>query len=375
MFPFLALTKPIGPQCNLDCQYCFYLRKESLFDKSVAVMDDETLENWVKFYIQHHKNLPQIHFIWQGGEPLLCGLDFFKKVIEYQNKYKPQTATISNAIQTNATLITEEWAQFLKQHNFLAGVSIDGPCKLHDAYRMDRRKKGTYELVVKGLRRLQKHGVELNALVVVNTINGRHPKEVYNHLVDLGFEHIQFIPCVEPVSIKGKIAHTTSWSIKPDIWGDFLNHAFDEWYRQNHFRKIHVQIFDIQLNIHRNILPSLCTFQPECGRVPVVEHNGDFYSCDHFVEPRWRLGNINRAPIESLIYSEKQKEFGEIKYKKLPRNCKQCPWLQRCWGDCPKNRFIPDKNNPPKAYLCKGWKKFFRYTDSYFKEIILGENF
>lgn len=367
--PFLVITKPIGPKCNIDCQYCFYLRKEHMFENPSKVMDDETLENWIKSYIEYHQKYNEIHFVWQGGEPTLCGLDFFKKVIRLQKKYQPQKSVITNAIQTNAILITPEWAEFLKEYNFLVGVSIDGTQDLHDRYRIDRRGKGTYHLVVEGLKNLHKYNVEVNALTVVNAINSKEPKKVYDHLVELGFQHIQFIPCVEPTFINGEANGITPWSVRPEAWGSFLNGVFDEWYNQNHFQKIYVQLFDIQLNIQYNIPPSLCIFAPKCGRGFALEHTGDLYACDHFVTPEWKLGNINENQLATIANSDKQELFGELKYTNLPRNCKQCPWLQRCWGECPKNRFVPDKQNPPRAYLCNGWKKFFKYTNPYFQEL------
>ncbi len=372
--PFMVITKPIGPRCNLDCQYCFYLRKEALFDEPVTIMDDKLLENWISSYITLHAHLPMIHFIWQGGEPTLCGLDFFKKVIHYQRKYAPDNVTIINALQTNGILITEPWAAFLKEHNFLVGVSIDGPEDLHDQYRKDKRQKGTYKLAVKGLKNLQKYQVEINSLTVVNATNGKKPKEVYNHLVDLGFTYIQFIPCVEPILSSQKTANVTAWSVKPKQWGNFLNIVFDTWYQQNHMHKIGVQLFDIQMNLHRNIPPSLCIFAPSCGDALALEHNGDLYACDHFVEDAYYLGNINENTLSRLAHCEKQRAFGDMKYKQLPKPCHQCQWLKRCWGECPKNRFVPNKNNPPKAYLCKGWKQFFQYTDPYFHFIAYQRN-
>ncbi len=371
--PFLAITKPIGPKCNMDCQYCFYLRKQSLFESPVRIMDDLLLELWIKSYIDYHKDGMEIHFVWQGGEPSLCGLDFFKKVIHLQKKYRPQQALITNALQTNGLLMTEEWAEFLKEYSFLVGVSIDGPQDLHDRYRIDCQGKGTYHLVLQGLKNLQKYNVDVNALTVVNAVNAQKPAQVYNHLVGLGFLHIQFIPYVEPV-LKGKLAKAvTSATVRPKAWGDFLNTVFDEWYRQDHMHKIHVQLFDIQMNLQYNIPPSLCIFTPQCGRGLALEHTGDLYACDHFVENQWKLGNIKEEKLESLANCSQQQAFGQSKYKNLPRNCKQCPWLQRCWGDCPKNRFVADRQNPPKAYLCKGWKMFFKYTNPYFQKITAKE--
>lgn len=345
-----------------------------MFEQPSHLMNDNMLEVWVQSYIESQVALGNHHinFIWQGGEPTLCGLDYFQKIITLQQKHKPQNPNIQieNAIQTNGVLITDDWAKFLKEHNFLVGLSIDGNKEMHDAYRKDKRGKGSYDLVVKGLNYLQKYDVATNALCVVNSLNAQQPKQVYRHLVGaLGFRFIQFIPCVEPMR-QGKNIHVTPWTVRPKLWGQFLTEVCNEWYRANHVQQVYIQLFDLQVGYKFGMESSLCLFKQDCGDALALEHNGDLYACDHFVDDEWRLGNIAKESLSDLAFSAKQTAFGKMKSGTLPRNCHSCPYLTRCWGECPKNRFVPDAKSPyPKAYLCEGWKYFFKNTDDIFTEI------
>ena len=377
---FHVMTKPIGPLCNLDCKYCFYLEKEKLFPSNENFrMSDEVLESYVRQYIAA-QNVPEIHFAWQGGEPTLLGVGFFRKVVEFQKKYAGGK-TINNAIQTNGTLLDDEWCEFLAEHRFLVGVSVDGPPKLHDAYRVDKKGGATYEKVILGIRRLQKHGVEFNTLTVVNRVNSKKPLEVYRFLKEIGSGFIQFIPLVERladaeaiklgldlaapprVDEEGARLPVTEWSVEPEQYGKFLTTIFDEWVKQD-VGKVFVQLFDVALGNWMGMGGGLCVFSENCGSALAMEHNGDVYSCDHYVYPRYKLGNLLNQDLGAMAASEEQRAFGQAKSATLPEYCRSCEVRFACHGECPKHRFLrtPD-GEPGLNYLCRAYKRFFTHVD------------
>ena len=377
---FHVMTKPIGPLCNLDCKYCFYLEKEKLFPSNENFrMSDEVLESYVRQYIAA-QNVPEIHFAWQGGEPTLLGVGFFRKVVEFQKKYAGGK-TINNAIQTNGTLLDDEWCEFLAEHRFLVGVSVDGPPKLHDAYRVDKKGDATYEKVILGIRRLQKHGVEFNTLTVVNRVNSKKPLEVYRFLKEIGSGFIQFIPLVERladaeaiklgldlaapprVDEEGARLPVTEWSVEPEQYGKFLTTIFDEWVKQD-VGKVFVQLFDVALGNWMGMGGGLCVFSENCGSALAMEHNGDVYSCDHYVYPRYKLGNLLNQDLGAMAASEEQRAFGQAKSATLPEYCRSCEVRFACHGECPKHRFLrtPD-GEAGLNYLCRAYKRFFTHVD------------
>jgi len=377
---FHVMTKPIGPLCNLDCKYCFYLEKEKLFPSNENFrMSDEVLESYVRQYIAA-QNVPEIHFAWQGGEPTLLGVGFFRKVVEFQKKYAGGK-TINNALQTNGTLLDDEWCAFLAEHRFLVGVSVDGPPKLHDAYRVDKKGGATYEKVILGIRRLQKHGVEFNTLTVVNRVNSKKPLEVYRFLKEIGSGFIQFIPLVERladaeaiklgldlaapprVDEEGARLPVTEWSVEPEQYGKFLTTIFDEWVKQD-VGKVFVQLFDVALGNWMGMGGGLCVFSENCGSALAMEHNGDVYSCDHYVYPRYKLGNLLNQDLGAMAASEEQRAFGQAKSATLPEYCRSCEVRFACHGECPKHRFLrtPD-GEPGLNYFCRAYKRFFTHVD------------
>lgn len=372
------MTKPIGPLCNLDCEYCFYLEKETLYpEKSNFRMSDEVLENYIKSYIESQPG-QEVSFAWQGGEPTLLGVKFFRRVVELQKKYG-EGRQISNAFQTNGTLLDDEWGEFLRESGFLVGISIDGPARLHDRYRVDKMQKPTFERVMLGVEMLKKHEVEFNTLTVVNRANSKHPLEVYRFLKKIGSGFIQFIPLVErsvepgsdsgldlaaPPDIEEKNPHTlvTSWSVRADDYGEFLVKIFDEWVRHD-VGKTFVQIFDVALGNWTGMGGGLCVFSEKCGLGLALEHNGDLYSCDHYVYPKFKLGNIMNLGLGEMVDSDFQKKFGSDKSDTLPNYCRQCEVRFACHGECPKHRFIrtPD-GEPGLNYLCSAYKRFFNHV-------------
>jgi len=371
------MAKPIGALCNIRCEYCFYLEKEKLYpdakNRSAFTMTDETLENYVRRYIQSQpEGLKEIPFAWQGGEPTLLGVRFYEKAVEYQQKYAPAGVKILNAFQTNGILVGDEFASFFKDHGFLVGVSIDGPEELHNRYRVDRVGQGTFKDVMAGLENLKKHGVDFNTLTVVQENNADHPVEVYNFLTSIGSTYLQFIPIVEP-STKAREARigddplslVNPRSVRPAQWGSFLNGVFHEW-RKKDIGRIFVQHFDMILGIYAGYPASLCVHSKECGRAMAIEHNGDVYSCDHFVSPEYFLGNLNHHSVTEIIDQPAQKEFGTSKYTALPDKCKTCPYLHLCYGACPKDRLIQTKSGKLN-YLCQGYFDFYRETKPYFR--------
>ncbi|MFV0444691.1 MAG: anaerobic sulfatase maturase [Planctomycetaceae bacterium] len=400
-----VMAKPIGPICNLDCEYCYYLHKEELYpDATSWRMPGPTLETYIRQLIEAQPaGTPEITFAWQGGEPTLLGVPFYQRVVELQQQFAPRGAKVVNTLQTNGTLLNEDWIALFQQYNFLIGLSIDGPAELHDRYRYDKHGQGSFPDVLRGLKLLKSGGIEFNALVVVNRHNSDHGKRVYRYLRDNGVKFLQFIPIVErrgigahaepliqlsppdsspshrdmggarataqttaPVDINDLVS---SRSVLPEQFGCFLIEVFDEWLRRD-VGRVFVQIFDQALAAWLGMEPSLCVFRQHCGRALAIEHNGDLYSCDHFVEPEWKLGNIHDTPISELANSAAQRAFGAAKETALPRYCRDCPVRFACNGECPKNRFIntPD-GDPGLNYLCAGYKSFFTHIDPVMREM------
>lgn len=382
-----VMSKPIGPICNLDCEYCYYLHKEELYPSNKSWrMTTETLAEYIRQYINAQPaDSPEITFAWQGGEPTLLKLEFFQRVVEIQKRQAPSGIKIVNTLQTNGVLLDDAWAEFFRNNNFLIGLSIDGPSELHDRYRYDKKGEPTFAKVLKALQLLKQYQVDFNALVVVNRHNGDHGKRVYTYLRDNGVQFIQFIPIVERKGV-GVHAETSelhgiddygsfdepesmvsSRSILPDQFGTFLIDVFEEWIRRD-VGKVFVQIFDQALSAWMGIEPSLCVFRKECGRAMAIEHNGDVYSCDHFVEPDYLLGNIHQLPIIEMANTERQRKFGRDKLESLPSYCRECEVRFACNGECPKNRILktPDGQNGLN-YLCAGYRKFFNHIDPWMK--------
>jgi uncharacterized protein len=376
---FHIMTKPIGPICNLDCSYCFYLEKENLYPSSKHwAMQPDLLERYICEYIAAQPGeAPEIQFAWQGGEPTLLGVDFFRNVVALQQKYAAGT-TIRNALQTNATLIDDDWAAFLAQNDFLVGVSIDGPRELHDCYRVDKGHAPTFDRVLRGMARLKEHSVEFNTLTVVHRENSQHPLEVYRFLKEAGSGFMQFIPVVERKAAQpgsdglvliqpssSQLAEVTAWSVEPLAYGRFLAAIFDEWVKQD-VGRIFVQQFDVALESWLGLQQTLCVFRPTCGSALALEHNGDLYSCDHFVYPEHKLGNLAESDLRGMISSSHQKAFGLAKRDTLPRMCRQCDVRFACNGECPKHRFIQTPDGEPGLnYLCAGYKHLFHHIDPF----------
>ncbi len=380
---FHLLAKPTGAVCNLDCKYCFFLSKEMLYPGSRFRMADELLETYIRQLLDAQQ-LSEVTISWQGGEPTLMGLDFFKRSIELVEKNRKTGQTIQHTIQTNGARIDDGLASFFKQHNFLVGLSVDGPKELHDVYRVNKGGSGSFEQVMRGYQFLQKHGVDVNILCTVHAANGDHPLEIYHFFRDeLNAQYMQFIPIVERATAETLHLANQGWSerpgaerplymqigelvtersVKPEQYGHFLTAIFDEWVLRD-VGKVFVQSFDAAL---ANWIgqPSLCIFQPTCGNALALEHNGDLYSCDHFVEPAFLLGNIQQTHMIELVASDKQRKFGQDKWDSLPKYCRECEVLFACYGECPRNRFIhtPD-GEPGLNYLCAGYKLFFNHID------------
>ena len=363
------LAKPTGAICNLGCSYCFFLDKELLYEGDRFRMSEEGLDAYIRQLIDAHK-VAQVAVAWQGGEPTLMGVDFYRKAIELENRYRRPGMTFLNTMQTNGTLLTDEWCEFFAENNFLIGISIDGPRRLHDAYRVNKRGEGSFDKVMRGLRLLQKHGVEYNILTTVNRINGDYPREVYRFLMDEAVTSwMQFIPVVERVDTDGNPAHlrgnlASERSVLPEQFGNFLTTVFDEWVH-NDVGDVFVQTFEAAAsNWAGRTQSGMCVFNETCGHGLALEHNGDLYSCDHFVDPDYLLGNITRTDIETLVSSQKQYDFGLDKRDGLPRYCLDCDVRFACHGECPKNRFtnMPD-SEPGLNYLCAGFKQFFHHVD------------
>jgi serine-type anaerobic sulfatase-maturating enzyme len=356
---FHLLAKPTGAICNLGCKYCFFLSKKDLYPGSTFRMSDTLLESYISQYIGAQK-VPFATIAWQGGEPTLMGLGFFRKAMAIVLKYRQPGMIIQNTIQTNGTLIDDEWCRFFKENNFLVGLSMDGPREIHDVYRVDKAGKPTFDKVIRAARILSRHKVDFNVLTTVHAANGDHPLDVYRFLRDyVRAKFIQFIPIVERDET-GKVAE---WSVKPEQYGRFLSSVFDEWVRRD-VGKVFIQIFDACLAAWTGAFQSICLFSQTCGTAIALEHNGDLYSCDHFVDKDHLLGNIEEEGMEKLVSSEKQRRFGQDKLDSLPRYCIRCEVRFTCNGECPKNRFMKTPDGEPGLnYLCAGYKEFFRHID------------
>ncbi len=376
---FHVLAKPIGPICNLDCKYCFYLEKELLYPQPDPhidkwAMSDQVLESYIRQYIEAH-DTPVVNFAWQGGEPTLLGMDFFRRVVEIEKRYA-NGKQIANAFQTNGVLLNDAWAEFFLEFQFLIGISIDGPRELHDAYRVDKGGQPTFDRVMRGMETLQRHKVDFNTLTTLHRANADSPLEVYRFLRDNGSGYMQFIPIVERIAHQvtedglrlispdfAGAAKVAPWSVEPRQFGRFLCAIFDEWVRRDVGRTF-VQLFDISLETWSGMEASLCIFRKQCGAALAIEHSGDLYSCDHFVYPENRLGSIMDSAMAALAGSEKQQKFGEAKESTLPRYCRECDVRFACNGECPKHRFLTTPDGEPGLnYLCAGYKMFFHHVD------------
>lgn len=373
--PLYVMTKAIGAACNLACDYCYYLEKTNLYkqDTSKFVMSDELLEKFTKEYI-NSQTMPQVLFTWHGGETLMRPLSFYKKAVELQKRYA-NGRTIDNVIQTNGTLLNDEWCEFFKENNWLVGVSIDGPQEFHDEYRKNRMGRPSFVKVMKGIELLKKHGVEWNAMAVVNDYNADYPVEFYKFFKEIGAHYIQFAPIVERIYHHADGRHLATplqegekladFSVTPEQWGNFLCGLFDEWVKED-VGKYFIQIFDSTLANWVGEQPGVCSMAKTCGHAGVIEFNGDVYSCDHFVFPEFKLGNIYEKSLVEMMYSDRQVQFGLNKQKLLPTQCKECEFLFACNGDCPKNRFAKTATGEPGLnYLCKGYYKFFKHVAPY----------
>ena len=362
---FHIMAKPSGSACNLHCDYCFFLKKEKLYPGSNFRMPDEVHEAYIRQLLEAHQ-VPQVTVAWQGGEPTLMGLDFFRRSVELQKKYRNPGIRIENTFQTNGILLNAEWCRFFHDNSFLIGLSMDGPRELHDFYRKDKGGQGTFDRVLKAARLLQEHKVEFNILCTVNRKNADHPLKVYRFFRDeLGAQYIQFIPIVERENESGfqEGNQVTDRSVRPDQWGRFLIGIFDEWVKRD-VGKTFVLNFDGSLAGWLGRAGTVCIFGPACGLGMALEHNGDLYSCDHFVEPNYHLGNILKTPLIELVGSEKQRKFGQDKKETLPRDCRECEVLSICHGECPKNRFVQTPEGEAGLnYLCEGYKAFFKHAD------------
>jgi len=385
--PFHVMAKPIGPKCNLDCTYCFYLEKENLYPNARNFrMSDDVLERFISSYISAQPG-HEVHFAWQGGEPTLLGVDYFRKIIALQRRHTGRRI-ITNALQTNGTLLDDEWGRFLSENHFLVGLSIDGPHELHDAFRVDHGGKPTFNRVLAGLECLKRYHVEFNTLTVVNRQNSNYPRDVYHFLKEIGSNFMQFIPLVEreapvdnPLGLKlaappvvGKesdlAAQVTPWSVRAEDYGSFLTGIFDEWVQRD-VGQTFVQIFDVALANWYGEGPGLCVFSEKCGGALAIEHNGDVYSCDHYVYPEFRLDNITTQPLGDMASSFQQRTFGADKSTALPRYCRECDVRFACHGECPKHRFIrtPDGESGLN-YLCPAYKVFFHHIRPYMDEMV-----
>lgn len=373
--PLYVMLKPAGAHCNLACKYCYYLEKNKLYPTAQRhLMSDEMLEQFTREYIEA-QTMNQVLFTWHGGEPLLRSIDFYRKALSLQQKYAGGRR-IDNVIQTNGTLLTDEWCEFFAQNHWLVGISIDGPQPDHDHYRLTAAGKPSWKKVMQGIKLLKKHGVEWNAMAVVNTYNANHPLEFYRFFKENGCQFLQFTPIVErltrhedgrtlaSLADKDEISLIEA-SVAPEQWGYFLCAIFDEWVRKD-VGKIFVEIFDCTLANWMGISPGICAYSKECGHAGVMEHNGDVYSCDHFVFPEYKLGNIRDHSLIDMLYGEQQQEFSRLKHSSLPRQCKECDMEFACHGECPKNRFMKDKyGDSGLNYLCPGYYHYYQHVAPY----------
>ena len=373
--PLYLLAKPAGSRCNLACKYCYYLEKSLLFEKhSPQVMDDALLEKFIHDYIGA-QTTQEVLFTWHGGEPLMRPLQFYKKAVALQRKYAAGRR-IDNCLQTNGTLLTEEWCRFFKEQGWLVGVSVDGTQEMHDTYRKAKGGGPSHHKVMQGIRLLQKHGVEWNALAVVNDLNAGHPKEFYRFFKEIGCRFIQFTPIVERLLTHADGRQLAAveeegtggmmpFSVSPEQWGDFLIGIFDEWVKED-VGEYFVQLFDATLANWMGVQPGICTLARTCGHAGAIEWNGDVFACDHFVFPQYRLGNLREKSLVEMMYSPQQREFGRAKQTALPRQCRECRWLFACNGECPKNRFARTADGEKGLnFLCSGYRRFFEHVAPY----------
>lgn len=390
------MTKPIGSACNIDCSYCYYLSKEELLGHEKGCssqMSPEMLEHYIKSYIEQ-QNYPEIVFHWQGGEPTLLGVNFFRDVVRLQKKYRPKGVKIENNLQTNGTLLNDEWGKFLSKNNFMVGLSLDGPEMIHNTYRTNRSGRGTFKQTMKGVEILHKHKVNFATLTCVNNISGANPLEVYRFLRDVvRSPQMQFIPIVEPKSFRDTApqywpesemmfqgmpetepSHANSivesWCVSPSQWGAFLCTIFDEWFDRD-IGQVNVPYFEACLESWMGRVSPLCVFAPMCGKGMAIEHNGDVFACDHYVYPEFKLGNINETTLDELQFSNVQENFGRAKEGTLPKQCRECDYQFACFGECPKNRFLKTlEGESGLNYLCGGWKQFFTHIDPFMSVIL-----
>lgn len=371
--PLYVMLKPVGSACNLNCEYCYYLEKEHLYPSAKGqLMSDTLLEKFIEEYISSQTQ-NEIMFTWHGGEALLRPISFYKRAIELQKKYG-KGRHIENVLQTNGTLLNDAWCEFFKENNILIGISIDGPQEFHDEYRRNKGGLPTFVKVMKGVQLLKKHGVEFNAMAVVNDYNADYPVEFYRFFKEIGVQYIQFAPIVERLTYQdnglklttpNEEAPLADFSVSPVQWGKFLCGLFDEWIKED-VGKIFIQMFDSTLANWIGEQPGVCTMARHCGHAGVMEFNGDVYSCDHYVFPEYKLGNLNTDSLAGMMYSERQLKFGTDKYDTLPRQCRECEFLFACHGECPKNRFAFTKDGEPGLnYLCAGWKMYFNHVAPY----------
>ena len=373
--PLYVMLKPAGAHCNLACKYCYYLEKNNLYQNTPRhLMSDEMLEQFTREYIEA-QTMPQVLFTWHGGEPLMRSIDFYKKALALQKKYA-HGKQIDNVIQTNGTLLTDEWCEFFAQNHWLVGISIDGPQEYHDHYRVTPAGKPSWEKVMQGISLLKKHRVEWNAMAVVNAYNAEHPLEFYHFFRDNGCQYLQFTPIVERLTehedgrtlaslADDREIPLADASVTPQQWGNFLCTIFDDWVRHD-VGKTFVEIFDCTLANWMGVLPGICAYSKECGHAGVMEHNGDVYSCDHFVFPEYKLGNIRNQSLIDMLYGEKQQAFSRLKHTSLPRQCKECDMEFACHGECPKNRFEKDKYGESGLnYLCQGYYQYYSNVAPY----------
>lgn len=372
--PMYVMLKPVGARCNLACEYCYYLEKNSYYaDNPHHVMSDALLEHFIASYIEA-QTMSEIQFTWHGGEPLLRSLDFYRKALALQKKYA-RGRKIENCLQTNGTLLTDEWCRFFKENDWLVGVSIDGPKTFHDAYRKNKQGKPSFDEVMRGIHLLDKHEVSWNAMAVVNRLNADFPVEFYRFFKDIGCRYIQFTPVVErivqrddthlAVVSEADRAVLADFSVTPEQWGTFLCSVFDEWVRQD-VGTFFIQLFDATLSNWMGFTPGICTLAKYCGHAGVMEFNGDVYACDHFVFPEYKLGNLATHTLVEMMYGERQTRFGKDKYDTLPTQCKDCEYLFACHGECPRNRFCRTTTGETGLnYLCAGYYRFFRHATPY----------
>lgn len=381
--PMYIMVKPVGSACNLRCDYCYYLEKQHLYaNEGRQMLSDELLERFIREYIES-QTTPEVLFTWHGGEPLVRPLAFYEKVVRLQQRYA-RGRRIANSLQTNGTLINDDWARFFHDQGWLIGVSLDGPEAYHDAFRRTRGGGPSFRNVIRGIDILNRHGVEWNALAVANRLNGDHPLSFYRFFKNIGCRYIQVTPVVERLAHhddgrqlaslvdEGQLA---PFSIRPKQWGNFLCTIFDEWVRHD-VSMFYINIFDATLANWVGVAPGLCTMAKHCGHAGVMEHNGDVYSCDHFVFPEYKLGNIHEQSLVEMMYSERQRRFGRAKADSLPTQCRECQWLNACNGECPRNRFIRTANGEPGLnYLCEGYRQYFSHVAPYMNVMkrLLGE--